>query len=136
MNKNLAKASGGERNHKAAKRVHSRSHSRLQQNKVDTGTVIIFNSSQLDLRIGTTRDTKFFRWINQLGNDSGEEAEKGSVDEEDDDAAVLIDGFGRLDFSDGSKGILLTRISSTWRWETRVSTSIKVSKFWYISIIL
>ena len=44
LHKNPTGASGGERNHKAAKRIHSRSRARLGKHKIETGTAILFNS--------------------------------------------------------------------------------------------
>jgi hypothetical protein len=44
LHKNPTGASGGERNHKAAKRVHSRSRAWLGKHKIETGTAILFNS--------------------------------------------------------------------------------------------
>ena len=53
--KNPTGASKGERNHKAAKRIHSRSRARLGKYKIETGTAILFNSKQIDRQIATTR---------------------------------------------------------------------------------
>jgi hypothetical protein len=63
LHKNPTGASGGERNHKAAKRVHSRSRARLGKHKIETETAILFNSKQLNRQIASTRDTKFYKWL-------------------------------------------------------------------------
>ena len=63
LHKNPTGASGGERNHKAAKHIHSRSRARLGKHKIETGTAIMFNLKQLDHHIATTRDTKFCKWL-------------------------------------------------------------------------
>ena len=44
LHKNPTRASGGERNHKEAKRIHSRSRARLGKHKIESGTAILFNS--------------------------------------------------------------------------------------------
>ncbi|CAK9237534.1 unnamed protein product [Sphagnum troendelagicum] len=83
---NPAGAAGGERNHKAAKRVHCRTRSRMGTNKVETGIAILFNAKQLDRRLPSTRDTPFCHWLHRL-------AEPG----EDDDAAEGETGSGEDD---------------------------------------
>ena len=87
LHKNPTGASGGERNHKAAKRIHSRSRARLGKHKSETGTAILFNSKHLDRQIATTRDTKFCKWLQQLCPKSRFEVEleEDPVDEGEDD---------------------------------------------------
>ena len=50
-------------------------HIRIIHHKIETGTVIMFNSKQLDRQIAITRDTKFCKWLQQLCPDSGYEVE-------------------------------------------------------------
>jgi hypothetical protein len=76
LHRNPAEESGYERNHKASKRVHSRSRARLGQAKIETGTAIRFNWTQRDRQIAATRDTKFCKWLRQLGADSGDDADE------------------------------------------------------------
>ncbi len=47
MHKNPTGTSAGERNHKSAKRVHSRNRARLGASKVEIGTTIVFNAKHL-----------------------------------------------------------------------------------------
>ena len=103
LHKNPTRASGGECNHKAAKRVHSRSRARLGKHKIETGTAILFNSKQLDRQIATTRDTKFCKWLQQLYADSGYEVEleEDPVDEDEDGGGGSIDELDRIDISKG-----------------------------------
>ena len=75
LHKNPTGARGGERNHKAAKRIHSRSRARLGKHKIKTRTTIMFNSKQLGRQIATTRDAKFCKWLQQRCLDNGYEAE-------------------------------------------------------------
>ncbi len=79
LHKNPIEASGGERNHKAGKCVHSRSCAWLGQVKIKIGTTILFNAKQLI-----------------------EEA----LDEEEDAASGCIEEFDRLDISDGIDSIV------------------------------
>jgi hypothetical protein len=88
-----------------AKRVHSRSRSRLGQVKIETGTAFQLNSNQLVRRIATARDTKFCKWLQQLGADSGDDAEEEPLDKEEDAAGGSIEEFDRLDMSSGIDGI-------------------------------
>jgi hypothetical protein len=44
VHQNPAGASGGQRNHKTGKRVHSLTRSRVRQHQVESGTAIAFNS--------------------------------------------------------------------------------------------
>ena len=67
VHQNPAGASGGERNHKSAKHVHSRLRSRLGQAKVETGTAILFNAKQLHRQMAVTRDNRFCKWLKDLG---------------------------------------------------------------------
>ncbi|CAK9221855.1 unnamed protein product [Sphagnum troendelagicum] len=105
LHKNLAKASGGKCNHKAGKCVHSRSCARLGQAKIKTGTAILFNTKQLDRQIAATRDTKFCKWLQQLGVDNGDAAEEEPLDKEEDAAGGCIEEFDRLDISGDIDGI-------------------------------
>jgi hypothetical protein len=75
LHKNPARASEGERNHKAGKRVHSRSCAWLGQAKIETRTAILFNMKQLDYRITATQDTTFYKRLQQLGANNGDDAE-------------------------------------------------------------
>jgi hypothetical protein len=126
LHRNPTVAIGGERNHKAAKRVHSRSRARLRQAKIETGTAILFNSKQLDRRIAAIRDTIFCKWLQQLGADCGDDAEEELLDEEEDAAGGSIEELDRLESCLAASTALLTRISSTRRWWTRVAPSIEV----------
>ena len=101
MHKNPTWASGGEHNHKAPKRVHSRSRARLGKHKIETWTAPLFNSKQLDRQIATTRDTKFCKWLQQHYPDSGfeDELEEDPVDEDEDGGGGSIDEFHRVDIS-------------------------------------
>ena len=106
MHKNPAGASGGERNHKAAKRVHTRNRARLSESKVETGTAILFNSVQLARRLETTRSTKFCKWLQQLGAEGGELVEEEPLDEEEEAAAdACIEEFNQVNISAGLDGI-------------------------------
>lgn len=68
VHRNPAGASGGERNHKAAKHVHRSLRARLGQANIERGTAILFNSKQLDRQLAVTRDSKFCNWMSQLGS--------------------------------------------------------------------
>jgi len=59
MHKNPTGASVGERNHKSAKRVHSRNRARMGASKVETGTAIVFNAKQLQRRQSVMRNGWF-----------------------------------------------------------------------------
>jgi hypothetical protein len=89
VHRNPAGASGGERNHKSAKRVHSRSRARMGNARVETGTAILFNAKQLDHQIAATRDTCFCKWLRRLGCVAEDEEE-----DDDDDEPVLIGAAG------------------------------------------
>ncbi|CAK9207874.1 unnamed protein product [Sphagnum troendelagicum] len=106
LHKNPAGASGGKHNHKASKRVHNRSRTRLGQAKIEMGTAILFNAKQLDRRITTTRDMKFCKWLQQFGADNGDDVEKEPLDEEEDDVASYIEEFDRLDISSSIDNIV------------------------------
>ncbi len=107
LHKNPTGASGGERNHKAAKRVHSRSRARLGKHKIETGTAILFNSEQLNRQITSTRDTKFCKWLHQLCPNSGYESEHemDPVDEDEDAVGGSVDEFDRVNISEGVDGM-------------------------------
>ena len=107
LHKNPTWASGGERNHKATKCIHSRSQARLGKHKIETGCAIMFNSKQLNRQITTTRDTKLCKWLQQLCPDSGYEVEleKDSVNEDEDGGGCSIDEFDRVDISEGVDGM-------------------------------
>ena len=55
LHKNPTWASGGERSHKAVKRIHSRSRARLGKHKIETGIAIPFNLKWLNRQIAITR---------------------------------------------------------------------------------
>jgi hypothetical protein len=99
LHKNPTGASGGKCNHKAGKRVHSCSCARLGQAKIETGTAILFNVKQLDCRIVATWDTKFWKWLQQLGADSRNDVEEQPLNKEEDAAGGCIEEFDRLDIS-------------------------------------
>ena len=67
VHRNPAGASGGERNHKSAKHVHSQLCAQLSAVKVETGTAIHFNAKQLQRQITTTRDSRFCKCLRHLG---------------------------------------------------------------------
>ena len=94
LHKNPTRASEGERNHKATKRIHNCSRARLGKHKIKTGTAILFNSKQLDRQIATTKDTKFCKWLQQLCLDSGFEAklEEDPVNDDEDGGGGSICG--------------------------------------------
>ncbi len=106
LHKNSIRASGGERNHKAGKRVHSRSHARLGQAKIETGVAIMFNTKQLDRWIATTRDMKFCKWLQQLNADSGDDVEEEPLNKEEDAIGGYIEEFDRLDISSNINDIV------------------------------
>ena len=85
VHRNPAGASGGERNHKSAKHVHSRMRARLGTAKIEKGTAILFNAKQLERLMATTRDTRFCKWLQHLGAAflaAAEDVETGVADEE------------------------------------------------------
>lgn len=112
VHQNPTGASGGERNHKSAKHVHSKLRARLGQGKVERGTAIHFNAKQLQRKMKVTRDSNFCMWLKNLGSNilvdalapvpevvdnpilvgGSNEAELLAADE---------DEFNRIDFSGG-----------------------------------
>jgi hypothetical protein len=106
LHRNPAGAIGGERNHKAAKRIHSLSRARSGQAMFDTGTAFLFNPKQLDRRIAATRDTKFCKWLQHLGAESGDDAEEEPLDEKEDAAGGSTEEFDRLEISGGIDSIV------------------------------
>ncbi len=106
LHKNPAEASGGERNHKAGKHVHSHSRAQLGQTKIETGTAILFNTKQLDRRITPTWDTKFCKWLQQLSANNRDDAEEEPLDKEEDAVDGCIEEFDRLDISGGIDDIV------------------------------
>ena len=71
VHRNVAGASGGERNHKSPKHVHSCLCARLGAAKVETGTAIHFNAKHLLLirKMVTTRSSQFCKWwLQHLGS--------------------------------------------------------------------
>ena len=93
VHQNPAGASGGERNHKSAKHVHSRLRARLGQAKIETGTAILFNAKQLQRQMSVTRDTRFCEWL-------GGEEEDLLLDV-DDEEVNGPDEFDQIDLSCG-----------------------------------
>jgi hypothetical protein len=87
VHQNPAGASGGERNHKSAKHVHSRLRARLGQAKIETGTAILFNAKQLQRQMSVTRDTRFCKWLCHLGK-AGNHGRDGAVNQLEDILAV------------------------------------------------
>ena len=115
LHRNPAGASGGERNHKSAKHVHSRVRARLGTARVEAGTAIHFNIKQLIRQITTTRDTKFCKWLRHLGaaflaaaaaddvnNGVDAEEQQGEEDEmEHGTGSNDVDEFNQLDLTAG-----------------------------------
>ena len=112
VHQNPTGASGGERNHKSAKHVHSKLRARLGQGKVERGTAIHFNAKQLQRKIKVTRDSNFCKWLKNLGSNILVDALAPAPDVVDDpildgggdEAEVLAadeDEFNRIDFSGG-----------------------------------
>jgi hypothetical protein len=114
IHQNPAGASGGERNHKAAKHVHSRLRARLGQAKVETGTAILFNAKQLHRKMTVTRETPFCKWLSRLGtaanrdvinpaNQPEENDQEGGEDDlvGDDEVDGHDHEFDQIDLSDG-----------------------------------
>jgi len=99
MHKNPTGASVGERNHKSAKRVHSRNRARLGASKVEIGTAIVFNAKQLQRRQSVMRNKRFLRWLSKIGtieNDLqafDEEDEEDEEDEQEGDLEDFLDEF-------------------------------------------
>ncbi len=94
MHKNPTGASAGERNHKLAKRVHSRNRARLGASKVEIGTAIVFNAKQLQRRQNVMRNGRFLRWLSKIGtieNDLQAFDEEDDEDEEDEQEGDLED---------------------------------------------
>jgi hypothetical protein len=110
---NPAGVAGGEHNHKAAKRVHCRTRSRLGRNKIKTGTAILFNAKQLGRRLSSTRDTPLCHWLHRLAetvehdieNAAKDEAGSGEVDHTESDEDDLMGEFDRIDLEFGIVGI-------------------------------
>jgi hypothetical protein len=48
----------------------------LGEAKIETRTAILFNMKQLDHRIATTQDTKFCKWLQQLGANNENDIEE------------------------------------------------------------
>ena len=67
----------------------------------------MFNSKQLDRQIAITRDTKFFKWLQQPSLDSGYEVEleEDPVNEDKDGGGGSIDKFDHVDISKGVDGM-------------------------------
>ena len=67
----------------------------------------MFNSKQLDRQIAITRDTKFYKWLQQLCPDSGHEVEleEDPVNEDKDGDGGSIDEFDHVDISEGVDGL-------------------------------
>ncbi|RHY28102.1 hypothetical protein DYB32_006256 [Aphanomyces invadans] len=108
LHQNPTGASGGERNHKATRRVHTKNRARMGHSKIESGTAILFNSGQLVRRLTPTRNTKFCTWLQQLGaDDEGLPVEEEALDEEEDAAAdALIEEFDHVHISDGLEGVM------------------------------
>lgn len=107
LHKNPIGSSGGERNHKAVKRVHRRSRAWLGKHKIETGTAILFNSKQLKRQIALTRDKKFCNWLHQLCRDSGYESEHEvyPVDEDEEASVSSLDEFVSVNISQSIDGM-------------------------------
>ena len=73
------------------------------------------------------------RWLHQHGDDSGEDAEEETLDEDEDNAACMIDNYNRVDIYGGTEGVADEDVFDV-EWKTRVLTSIKVFQFWYNTI--
>ncbi len=99
MHKNLIGASAGERNHKSAKRVHSRNRARLGASKVEIGIAIVFNAKQLQQRHSVMRNGQFLRWLSKIGTTENdlpafdEEDEEDEEDEQEGDLEDFLDEF-------------------------------------------
>ena len=100
VHRNPAGASGGERNHKAAKYVHRALRVRLGQANIERGTAILFNAKQLNRQLAVTRDSKFCKWMAQLGCNptlAAAEEEIISVSDEGDDIFGSEEENGNFD---------------------------------------
>ena len=95
IHRNPAGASGGERNHKAANRVHSRSRARMGNARIETGTAILFNAKQLDRQRAASRDGRFCKWLRHVGNVLEDDEEDDSDDNDSD--AIVVDGAAGKD---------------------------------------
>ena len=60
----------------------------------------------LNHRIVATRDTKFYKWLQQLGADNEDDAEEEPLDEEEDAVGNCIEEFDCLDISGGIDDIV------------------------------
>jgi hypothetical protein len=117
LHRNPAGASGGERNHKSAKHVHSRIRARLGTARVESGTAIHFNAKQLIRQMTTTRDTRFCKWLRHLGAaflaaaedvDTDVDAEEQQVEEDEMEHGTEsndVDEFNQLDLTGGVDAI-------------------------------
>jgi len=105
VHRNPAGASGGERNHKSAKQVHSRMRARLGTTKVETGTAIHFNAKQLHRQMTTTRGNRFCMWLRHLGAAfiaAAEDDNAGTVEDEIDGVDDSdVDEFNHLNLTGG-----------------------------------
>ena len=72
----------------------------MGKHKIETVTAILFNSKQLDRQIATTRDTKCFKWLQQLYPESGYEVELEEDPVNEDEDGGSIDEFDRVDISE------------------------------------
>jgi hypothetical protein len=97
LHQNPTGAAAGERNHKAAKRVHNRMRARLGREKVERGTAIMFNGEQLDRRLSDTRDTPFTLWLSRLGQNGDNLAEEELDEEEIETAVAQMAEFNSVD---------------------------------------
>ena len=60
----------------------------------------------LNHRIVATRDTKFYKWLQQLGADNEDDAEEEPLDEEEDAVGNCIEEFDCLDIFGGIDDIV------------------------------
>jgi hypothetical protein len=99
LHQNPTGASGGERNRKAAKRVHSRAHSRICREKVESGTAIAFTGNQLEHHHCSTRESPFTLWLSHLGSESqdADDPAEEELDESEIEEAGDMSGFDDLD---------------------------------------
>ncbi len=111
MHKNPTSVSAGERNHKSAKRVHSRNRPRLGASKVEIGTAIVFNAKQLQRRQSVMRNGRFLRWLNKIGTTENnlqafdEEDEEDEEDEQEGDLEDFLDKFVDVNILAGVKQV-------------------------------
>ncbi|RHY29491.1 hypothetical protein DYB32_005437 [Aphanomyces invadans] len=69
----------------------TKNRARMGHSKIESGTAILFNSGQLVRRLAPTRNTKFCKWLQQLGaDDEGLPVEEEALDEEEDAAADAL----------------------------------------------